>query len=121
MERVRFITFKGKKMLMEDFTKMTPGANFTRLLKKARSVIASEPAQSVLAIFDATDCSFNSETLAQVKEFTKANTPFIKQSAVVGMNGLLQVALSAVSKYSSRDFQTFNSIEEAMEFLAEIE
>lgn len=118
MDRVQFVMHKGKKMLVEDFTKLGPGTEFNETIKKAQGMIAAEPAKSVLAIFDATDCSFNSDMLNQMKEFTKANTPFIKKATVVGITGLLQVALSTVSKFAGREFITFKTREEAMDFLA---
>jgi len=118
MERVQFVTYKGKKILVEDFSTLNPGSEFNQTIKKAQGMIASEPKGSVLAIFDATGCSFNSDMLTQMKDFTKANTPYIKKATVVGMNGLLQVALSAVSKFTGREFITFKTREEAMDFLA---
>lgn len=118
MERVQFVTHKGKKILVEDFSRLNPGAEFTETIKKAQGMIASEPKGSVLAVFDATGCSFNSDMLEQMKNFTSANTPYIKKATVVGMNGLLQVALSAVSKFSGRDFTTFKTREEALDFLS---
>lgn len=120
MERVQFVTHKGKKILLEDFSNLNPGQEFTKTFKKAQGMIAAEPKNSVLAVFDATGCSFNSDMIDQMKNFTKANTPFIKKSAVVGMNGLLQVALSTVSKFSGRDFISFKTREEAMDFLADL-
>ncbi len=120
MERVQFVTYKGKKILVEDFSRLNPGAEFNETIKKAQDMIASEPKGSVLAVFDATGCSFNSDMLDQMKKFTSANTPFIKKATVVGMNGLLQVALSAVSKFAGRDFTTFKTREQAMDFLAEL-
>ncbi len=120
MERVYFIEHKGKKILIEDFTNLRAGEEYEKTLKFAQSTIAAEPQQSVLALFDASNCSFNNEMLTQMKEFTKANTPFIKKATVVGITGLLQVALSAVSKFSGREFITFKTREEALDFLASI-
>lgn len=120
MERVQFVTYKGKKILVEDFTNLNPGSEFNEPLKKARGMIAAEPKDSVLAVFDATGCSFNSDMLDKMKDFTTANAPYVKKATVVGMNGLLQVALSAVSKFTGRDFASFKTREEAMDFLAEL-
>jgi len=89
-------------------------------LKFAKSTIAAEPQKSVLALFDATACAFNNDMLTQMKDFTKANTPYIKKATVVGITGLLQVALSAISKFSGREFITFKTREEALDFLADI-
>jgi hypothetical protein len=52
-----------------------------------------------------------------MKEFTKANTPYIKAAAVVGISGLLEVAMSAVAKFSGRSFISFKTRSEAVEWL----
>lgn len=118
MEKAQFITYKGKKILLEDFTAVKPGPEFGELIKVAQGMIAAEPAKSVLALFDATGGSFNVDILTTMKEFTKANTPYIKAAAVVGITGLLEVALSTVSKFSGREFHSFKTREEALDWLA---
>lgn len=120
MERVQFVMHKNKKILVEDFSNLNPGPEFKETLKKARGMIAGEPKGSVLAVFDATGCSFNSDMLDKMKDFTTANTPYIKKATVVGMNGLLQVALSAISKFTGRDFTPFKTRTEAMDYLADL-
>jgi hypothetical protein len=57
--------------------------------------------------------------LTAMKEFTKANTPFIKAAAVVGIDGMLSIALMAVSKFSGRPFNPFPDKQSAMEWLVE--
>lgn len=121
MERVAFITHKGKKILIEDLSNLQPGAEFNKTINKARKIISAEPENSVLAVFDATNCAFNSDMLELVKEFTKANTPYMKKAAVVGISGLLQMALSAVTKYSGREFITCRTREEALDCLVSLE
>ena len=121
MERIKFIEYKGKRILLEDFSKIEPGSEFTRAIKKAQATIAAEPAFSVLALFDASYSSINLEMVDQIKEFTKANTPYIKSVAAVGLEGLLQMALYAAEKYTGRVFNTFRTREEALEFLAGVE
>jgi hypothetical protein len=118
MERLQFITHKGKKILVEDFTNIPPGPEFIDQIKKAQALIATQPPKSVLALFDASGDHFNNENLNAMKEFTRANTPFIKAAAVVGITGLLKIALTAVSKFSGRDFITFATRAEALDWLA---
>lgn len=119
MDRIQFVTHKGKKILVEDFSNLNPGAEFYKTIKKAQGMIAAEPEGSVLAVFDATGCSFNSDTMNKMKEFTSANAPYVKKAAVVGMSGLLQAALSTVSKFTGRNFIVCKTREEAMDFLAD--
>jgi len=120
MERVQFIIHQGKRVLLEDFTKITAGAEYEATIKKAQAMIAAEPEKSVLAVFDATDCSLTADMLTIMKDFTKANTTYVKKAVVVGITGLLQVALSAVSKFSGREFHSFKTREEALDYLVNV-
>lgn len=83
----------------------------------ARQMVASQPPKSVLAMFDVSGTNFNSASLEAMKEFTKANTPYIKAAGVVGITGLLQVALITVSKFAGREFITFKTREECLNWL----
>ena len=121
MKRVQFITYKDKRILLEDFSFLQPSKEFDRLIKETQKLIAKEPPKSILAIFDATGCSFTEETLKQTLDFTKANTPYIKAATVIGISGLLQIALSAVTDFAGRDFHEFSTREEAMEYLVTLE
>ena len=117
MERVNFTEYKGKKVLIEDFSNLTATEEFLKTMQKAQEIIASKPEKSVLAVFDATGTRFNNEILTGMKNFTKANEPYIKTSAVVGIEGLLNVALTSISKFSGREFKSFKTREEALEWL----
>jgi len=119
MERIRFIEYKGQKILIEDFSGLKPGEEFDETLETARQIIASQPPQSVLALFDATNASFDREALNAMGRFVKQNTPYIKKACTVGIKGLLVVALQAVSRLGGRSFHTFDTREEALEFLIE--
>jgi hypothetical protein len=119
MDRLQFVTYKDKKIFVEDFTNLKAGSEFLNQIKRAQAIIASQPPNSVLAVFDATGCSFNNENLNAMKDFTKANTPYIKVATVVGITGLLQVALSAISKFAGRNFISFKTRAEAMEWLSQ--
>ena len=121
MNRVAFITHKGKRILLQDCTGMNPGPEFTKLIKTAKKMFAGEPLKSVLSLFDVTGCAYSDRSLAEVKEFTIANTPYIKAATLVGIDGLLQVALSSVVKVSGREYQIFKTRKEALEYLANLE
>jgi hypothetical protein len=117
MVKTQFVNYKGKRVLVEDFTNLKPGPEFKNYTIEAQAIIASQPPKSVLAVFDATGSHFDSNILNVMKEFTRANTPYIKAAAVVGITGLLQVALSAVAKFTGREFVTFKTRDEAMDWL----
>ena len=49
MERVYFTTYKGKKILVEDFSMGKATPEYFENLKKAQGIIAGQPQKSVLA------------------------------------------------------------------------
>ena len=117
MEKIQWIEFQGHKIILEDFSNIEPGEEFRNALDKARAEIHSQPEKSVLALFDATDARFDQDSLSKMKDFVNSNTPYIQAAAVVGVKGLAQVALMAVTRFSKRSFQTCETREEAMAWL----
>jgi hypothetical protein len=117
--RVRFVQHREKTILIQDYSNLQPGQEFVELVRKARTLIDSQPLHSVLTVVDATNSVFDTGVLITLKDFVKANTPYMKYTAVVGITGLKQVGLMAVSKAAGRPFKTFETREEAMDFLAE--
>lgn len=119
MERITVVEHKGKRILVQDFSGVRAGEEFDRGIAEAKAYIASQPAKSVLALFDASKAIYNTATLTALKEFTKHNEPYIKASAVVGVEGILNIALLAVSTFSGRTFKSFADRQSAMDWLAE--
>ena len=117
MERIYFIEHEGKKILLEDISNMEPGEEFLTAIDTAKKIIASQPQNSVLALLDATNVHFNSDMLNAMSEFVKGNTPYVKCAAVVGIEGLLKIVLSTLSKVAGRSFHIFPNREEAKKFL----
>jgi hypothetical protein len=117
MDRVTLLQYKGKTILLEDFSGLRPGPEFMQAINTAQALIARQPPRSVLALLDATGSTFNAETLSRLKDFVQANTPYIKCATVVGITGLLQVALTTLTRVAGRSFHTFPTRQAAMDFL----
>jgi hypothetical protein len=116
--RVRFVRHREKTVLIQDYSNLRPGPEFIELIRKTRKLIDSQPFHSVLTLVDATNSVFDAEVLVVLKDFVKANTPYIRYTAVVGITGLKEVGLMAVTKVAGRPIQTFSTREEALDFLA---
>jgi hypothetical protein len=119
--RVRFIKHKGKSVLLQDFSGMQPGPEFVELIQRARTIIDGQPPHSLLTLVDVNNSVFDTEVLVIMKDFVKRNTPFIRYTAVVGITGLKEVGLMALTRVAGRPLQTFSSREEALDFMAELE
>ena len=117
MERVRFVLHKGKSILLEDFSGLTPGIEFAETVAAARKTMASQPPESVLSVLDATDAHYDDEMLGLLRELVKSNTPYVKKSSVVGISGLLGIAVRAMANVAGRSFSLFNTRQEAMDWL----
>lgn len=119
MGRIQVVQHKGKDVLIMDFSHLKPGEEFRTGIGEARKHIAEQPPKSVLSVFDATGAVFNTEVVSVLKEFTKHNEPYMKASTVVGVEGILSIALMAVSRFSGRVFKTFKDRQSAMDWLVE--
>ncbi len=119
MSRIQFIQYRGKNILIEDFSNMRPGKEMLETIALAQKTITSQPENSVLAVLDATGAHYDIESISAMKEFVKANSPFIRKSAVVGIKGLLQIALHTLSTVSGRHFPMFEDRQAAMDYLIE--
>jgi flavodoxin len=117
MGRINFIDYKGKSILIEDFSNLRPGKEFMDTIEAAQKLIASRPLNSVLAVLDATGTHYDVDIIARMKDFVKANSPYIKNSAVVGVTGLLYIALNTLANAAGRKFPVFQTREEALEHL----
>jgi hypothetical protein len=120
MGRINFVQHKGKSILVEDFSNMKPPKDmdeFLRTVKEAHQAFTSQPQKSVLAVFDVTNSSFNTEVISILKDFVKSNTPYVKCTVIVGLTGLMKIALTTVSTLTGRSFQVFPTRQAAMDFL----
>ena len=64
-----------------------------------------------------TNMFFNNEVKSQFTNFLKGNKPHIKKSAVFGMSGLARILFNGLMKITGRDVRSFETMEEAKEFL----
>jgi hypothetical protein len=89
----------GQKILIEDFTQLKTRRRIFKHLASAKTTIASQPSQLILAVLDATGASFNAEIFRRHERIHPRQYPYVKAAHVVGITGMLEVALSAVSKF----------------------
>jgi len=119
MGRISTVEHKGKRILIQDFSGLRAGGELDRTIAEAKAYIAGQPAKSVLSVFDATNAVYNTAVLTALKEFTKHNEPYMKASAVVGVEGILSIAVMAVSRFSGRTFKGCKDRQSAMDWLVE--
>jgi hypothetical protein len=119
MERIQKILRKGKTIVLVDLSNCEP-AETLAVLPTAKMVISNFPPKSGLVLTDTTKSRYTKEVASAIKDFASSNTPFIKASAVVGVEGAASILLQTVIFISRREIKVFGSRQEAMDWLAGI-
>ncbi|MFI5368625.1 MAG: hypothetical protein ACHQ1F_06395 [Spirochaetia bacterium] len=117
MSRVQFITHKGKRILYFDLSSCKV-AEISAVVAEAKRAVASQPPASVLALTNVTETELSKSSSAIIKDFTAHNKPFIKASAVVGVEGLRKVIYNAAMAFSGRTISAFDTLEQAKDWLS---
>ena len=115
-ERIRFITHRGKQVLLVDISNCTP-TEMNQLSRLVPAYVAAEPRGSVLLLADFTGSKFDKAAFESLKQATVYDRPHIKRSAWVGTEALPKVFYENLKAFSQRDLPTFKTREEALEWL----
>ncbi len=116
--RVQFIFHGGIQVLLLDFTNCSP-EEVQAVSDEAEQVITSQPQKSVLVLADFSGAQFSRDAVTRLKEVTTCDRPFVKRAAWVHAENLPEVFYKAIKRFSQRDFPTFETREEALDFLIE--
>ena len=119
MERVTMVQHKGKSIVFTDLSHLTSSDEQIALFPQAQALICAQPPHSALSLIDYTDIRYNIPGVEAQKAFSKAVTPFLKASAVVGVTGILLVVFRSILKLTGRKITTFETREAALDWLAE--
>ena len=118
MERAQFVEHKGKQIFRMDCRDASLD-EMNEVIEECILQVRSKPEKSVLTLTIAGGSSFSGETISKLKELARDNTPYVKAGAIVGVTGLYKVVFNAVAMFSKRRFYLFDTIDEAMDFLAD--
>ena len=112
------INYKGKTIYYMDFSYVAQASEIRTIMNESIQYIRSQPPESVLSISNITGMRFSNEIKSLFNDFIRENKPFIKASAVVGLNGL-QLIFNGLLKVTGRHINSFSSDTEAKEWLTE--
>jgi hypothetical protein len=118
-ERLKKITHKGVSILFTDYTGFSAWDDWRALIEAERKIMPLEPLGSVRAVAIFTDSRFTTEVFEAIKQLAVANRPHMKASALVGLSALQKTAfLKAIERTSDRSFGLFDTLDEALDWLA---
>ena len=87
------------------------------LLDLIRADIARHAPGSLLTLADFTGAEIDKNVATRMKEVLVLDRPYVKRSAWVGTENLPHVFLEHFKNFSQRDFPSFSTREEAMDWL----
>jgi hypothetical protein len=115
-DRLRFIKHKGHAIYVIDLTNCT-AKELLLLVEQVRADVARQARGSMLILADFTDAEVDKKVATRMKEVLVLDRPFVKRSAWVGAESLPHVFYEHFKNFSQRDFPTFNTRAEAMDWL----
>ncbi len=116
MASAKFIEFGGKKILFIDIANADL-ETIVAVTKETKQLIIKEPLNSVLTITNVDGISVSFGTIRVLKDLAVSNKPYVKASAAIGLNSVQKVQLDIIMKFSGRNFPTFNTFNDAAEWL----
>ncbi len=118
MSRVQLLPCKGKTIILIDLSNTTP-EEISHTLGEATVIVAKQGPKNARVLTDVTNATYNPQVAQMIKQFTTNNTPYVRSSAVVGVDGVRFVLLQTVNMLTRREIKIFPSREKAKEWLSE--
>jgi len=119
MSRVGVEDYNGKNLINVDLTECVPEESI-RYLREAIVLIKSQPRNSVLLLTNVSNTVYDMSIIPVVKDYAVSNMPYIKASAVVGVDGFKKAIFSTLRFLTLHEINQFNSVQEAKDWLSQI-
>lgn len=116
MEPVKNINYKGLPIVYNDMSEAKPSDIFD-LCFQSEELIKSFPPKSVYLLVNLKNLRFNSQVINKIKDTALKNKPFVKATAVYGVEGFTKSIHDIVIRHSGRKMKTVESLEEGEEWL----
>ncbi len=118
MSRVQTLAVKGKNIILLDLSNANPD-EISQTLGEAAAVVARQGPKNARVLTDVTNATYNPQVAQLIKQFTASNTPYMRSSAVVGVDGVRYVLLQTVNMLTRREIKIFPTRDKAKEWLSE--
>jgi hypothetical protein len=117
MQNYEWIVYKNKKVLYVILAGQSVD-EIKEIIERTKPVIAQEPPKSILCLTDVTNLKTNPEITQMIKDYTKHNEPYIRVTALTGVEGIKQVIFNGVLLFTRRKNMVLKDTkEEALDWL----
>lgn len=115
-DRIRFINHHSQRILLVDLSHC-PINQLEKLVRSVPDHITGQPLASVLVLTDFTGTAFDRDAIRAVKETAVIDKPFVKKSALVGMEGLPASFYEELQSFSRLEMTIFSTRDAALAWL----
>jgi hypothetical protein len=115
-ERIRLINHLGKKILLVDLSNC-PVNQVEEVVRKVPDYITVQPLRSVLVLTHFTGATFDRDAIRAIKETAVFDKPFVKKSALLGIEGMSASFYEELKSFSRRDMTIFKTRDAALGWL----
>jgi hypothetical protein len=119
MDRCYFIQHKGVQIYYIDFSDLIMLKEIEEVITESKKFIRSQPAKSMINLANIDGMHFNSQIKDIFIEYVKGNTPYVFQSAIIGVDGLRRIVMNGVLRLTGRDVRCHESKDQALDWLVE--
>jgi hypothetical protein len=118
--RIEQFDFAGKRFIYYDISHFRNNHQFREFVACAKEAIQRYPRdQSLFSITNVEGVMYDSETKIICAGWMDFNRPYIRQGAVIGLDGIKRIMVNAVMKICGRsNMKFFRARDEAVKWLA---
>lgn len=121
MDRVKFIEHNDRQILHIDLSDCSV-ENALQIIEESKKIIGEQAEYSVLSLTNFNnENAFLPDLFQAMKEFASHNKPYVKASAVIAYKDLHKLFIETMAHLTDRDFRIFEDIEEAKNWLVQVE
>ncbi len=90
-------------------------------LKEGSKLVATKGEKSVYIITNVKDSKVDTDVSTAFKQYALANTPYVKESVVVGLNSMQHIIFNVIKILTKRNFQLAGTLEEAVQYMESVQ
>ena len=124
MDRVRWIKYKGKDIIIQDLSKLhsskpEDNALILKVIEHFKSELTNLKGKKALVLNDVRESYANSETMGALKQlakYTKENN-LVEKECAVGITGAKKFLLQVVNLFGGTNVKPFTDLDKAKDYL----
>lgn len=110
MDRIQFIQYKGKSILLVDLNGIRTGDTelITKVISDSSEIIRNNDnlESGIRVLTDITNAEVDLKGISLMAAYVEGNKPYVKASALVGSSDSLDIVKNVIEKETDREFKS---------------